>query len=298
MSKVLTNRMNEEAEILRKLDHPNIIGFRGFDKLKDGKNYIAMELCDISLGNLLENRFENDLGPLESMKTKRMIKDVLNGLDYLHTKAMIMHGDMKSFNILVKKDFDVCKICDFGVSLPLGQDGFVDMEKAGDQQFVGTGLWSAPEALLGDSSLVGVKSDIFSFGLIVYETIALVPPHTFAIRESNTSSIKGVTGNKINKKLEISDVICIEDDEDEKENLSVITVNSSMPEDEEMDEDDDDDDEMDLGFEEFFGTRPMIPESIELSDDYDQILEIFFVCTNEDLEARPDAAHILKALDN
>lgn len=364
-AKMLGDRLTEEASILKKLDHPNIVGYRGFDSLEAGKEYIAMEYCNTSLGDLLQARYDEGLPSLEADKIRRMSLDILNALDYLHTDALILHGDLKSFNILVKNDFEICKLCDFGVSLPLTKEGFLDTEKKKDAQYVGTGIWSAPEVLEEDITLISSKADIFSFGLVIYETIALLPPHTFPgmMDESIASSadyavmksiIRGNSQSKsTNRKLDVSDVIVLETDtEDEKdvsmsgsgkkrkavESLSgarpvkkvatepdsttdgqVITIDDSITTvndsvitvDDECDEEGDDEDEAvddedeDEEYEEDdegdyldygrLGTRPPIPDGIKLSDEYNFILEMFFVCTQEDYEARPAARTLLDA---
>ncbi|KXJ83674.1 lymphokine-activated killer T-cell-originated protein kinase [Aedes albopictus] len=357
-AKLFGDRLTEEAGILKQLSHPNIVGYRGFDSLEAGKEYIAMEYCNTSLGDLLQTRYDEGLGPLEAAKIQRMSLDILNALDYLHTEALILHGDLKSFNILVKNDFEVCKLCDFGVSLPLTKEGFLDTEKKKDAQYVGTGIWSAPEVLEEDVTLISSKADIFSFGLVVYETIALLPPHTFPgmMDESIASSadyavmksiIRGNSeGKPTNRKLDVSEVIVLDEETDGEKDISVsgstkkrkiskplegeqpakkvvpepdsttdstvitvddsiTTVNDSAITIEDEEDDDDEDEEEDEEYDEDeegdyldygrLGTRPAIPDGVNLSDEYNFILEMFYVCTQEDYEARPSAKTLLDA---
>ncbi|XP_054257261.1 lymphokine-activated killer T-cell-originated protein kinase homolog, partial [Macrosteles quadrilineatus] len=47
-------RLEAEAKILQELNHPNIVGFRGFTKTQDGRKVLAMEECNESLGDLIE----------------------------------------------------------------------------------------------------------------------------------------------------------------------------------------------------------------------------------------------------
>ena len=72
-------------------------------------------------------------------------------MDYLHTstlggKPKLLHGDLKSANVLVKGEFDEIKLCDFGVTLPLNDAGEVDQE-GGKNQYIGTEPWSAKEVI-------------------------------------------------------------------------------------------------------------------------------------------------------
>lgn len=50
-----------------------------------------------------------------------MARDVACGLRYLHEEKRLLHGDLKSANILIQGDFKTAKICDFGVSLKLDE---------------------------------------------------------------------------------------------------------------------------------------------------------------------------------
>lgn len=115
-----------------------------------------MEECSTSLGNLLEERHEDKLGPLPVNQMKKVCHDLCEALAYLHDTVHLLHGDIKSFNvsvcyecfeldfettsslqILIKNDFEICKLCDFGVSLPLNADGYIDLIKKPDAKYVG-----------------------------------------------------------------------------------------------------------------------------------------------------------------
>ena len=52
----------------------------------------------------------------------RTCRSVASALDYLHREKRILHGDMKSGNVLVIGDFKTVKICDFGVALRLDEN--------------------------------------------------------------------------------------------------------------------------------------------------------------------------------
>ena len=72
-------------------------------------------------------------------------------MDYLHTstlggKPRLLHGDLKSANVLVQGEFEEVKLCDFGVTLPLNEDGTVSQDE-GNNQYIGTEPWSAKEVI-------------------------------------------------------------------------------------------------------------------------------------------------------
>lgn len=141
-------RIKLEADILKKLKHPNIIGFRGFTVAANGEPCLAMEKLDISLGNLIEEKVENDEEQFKASEILKIGYEIIKGLEYLHHKAYILHGDMKSYNVLVSRDFSLVKICDFGVSVPLSKNLEIDTT-AGDYTYIGTECWNAPEIING-----------------------------------------------------------------------------------------------------------------------------------------------------
>ncbi|XP_017780046.1 PREDICTED: lymphokine-activated killer T-cell-originated protein kinase [Nicrophorus vespilloides] len=184
----LNCRLKKEAALLRRLSHPNIVGYRGFVDTSSGYNYLAMEECSTSLGDLIEIRRDDDMGPFCSSNIWKVATDISNALNYLHNDVQILHADLKSYNVLVKGDFEICKLCDFGVSLELLPDGSLDDSKLEkDFEFPGTLSWSAPE-VLGLDQIVTSKVDIYAFGLILWEAMSLEVP---VLDESNDVSSFG-----------------------------------------------------------------------------------------------------------
>ncbi|XP_034248765.1 lymphokine-activated killer T-cell-originated protein kinase [Thrips palmi] len=181
MPQVFEQRLQKEAELLKGLKHPNIVGFRACVPGKDGRMALAMESCESSLADRIEDRRNDEAGPFESDTILKVALGVARGLDYLHRQKKLLHGDMKSYNILIKRDFEEIKICDFGVSMPLNADGTV----IDPDNFVGTSVWSAPETAGLCDEPVSSKVDIFAFGLVLWEMIALEIPHTDDLEESN-----------------------------------------------------------------------------------------------------------------
>ena len=74
-----------------------------------------------------------------------MIRWTAEALDYLHNEKQLMHGDLKSANILVVGDFENIKLCDFGVTLPVNAEGKVSEP---NKCYIGTDAWSPMEVVL------------------------------------------------------------------------------------------------------------------------------------------------------
>lgn len=51
-----------------------------------------------------------------------MARDISCALKYLHEEKKLLHGDLKSANVLIKGNFEVAKLCDFGVTLNLNEE--------------------------------------------------------------------------------------------------------------------------------------------------------------------------------
>jgi PDZ-binding kinase len=187
-NEILVARLEQEAEILQKLNHPNIVGFRGKQKQSDGRLCLAMEEGGICLMDLIEDKKYEDGTPFPAKHIMKVALDIAKALDYLNEEHKLVHGDIKSQNILVKGDFEMAKLCDFGTSLTIGKDGVVQGEYHCSEP------WSAPEVadLDDEESLkekvpITSKADIFSYGLVIYEMLTLTTPH-FNVDFDDTNS--------------------------------------------------------------------------------------------------------------
>lgn len=99
-------------------------------------------------GDKIQDKLESADDPFPAKDILKIAYEIVKGLEYLHHTAHILHGDVKSYNILVSDDYNTVKLCDFGVSLPLTESLEMDTSK-GEFMYVGTECWSAPEIIHG-----------------------------------------------------------------------------------------------------------------------------------------------------
>ncbi|XP_059837390.1 lymphokine-activated killer T-cell-originated protein kinase homolog [Hypanus sabinus] len=171
---IYLKRLQDEAKRLKHLEHPNIVGYRAFTEANDGTPCLAMEYGgEKSLNDLIEERSESGKGPFPASTIFKVALHVAYGLKYLHNEKKLLHGDIKSSNIVIKGDFETIKICDVGVSLDLDENMQVSDPTA---TYIGTEPWKPREAL-EESDPITDKSDIFAYGLTLWEMMTLSMPH-------------------------------------------------------------------------------------------------------------------------
>jgi eukaryotic-like serine/threonine-protein kinase len=163
------HRFELEARTVAALNHPNILAL--FDiGTHDGSPYIVSELLE---GQTLRQRLEE--GPLPSRRAVEFALQVSQGLAAAHEKGVV-HRDMKPENIFLTKDGRV-KILDFGLAKLARLEGASgsDSPTLGTNQtaagmVMGTVGYMSPEQVRGKP--IDPRSDIFSFGAVVYEMLA------------------------------------------------------------------------------------------------------------------------------
>jgi predicted Ser/Thr protein kinase len=156
----------DEARITVGLQqHPNVV--QTFGVSLDGQlPCIVLELCE---GGSLDNRlFDSDVTMTQQQKIA-LIKGIARGLYHLHTNN-IVHRDLAARNVLLNKS-GTPKISDFGMSRVLKSEA----EKGKTKTNYGPIRWMAPESLR--DLQYSTKSDVWSFGIVVYEIISRNEPH-------------------------------------------------------------------------------------------------------------------------
>ncbi|XP_073092365.1 serine/threonine-protein kinase TAO1-like isoform X6 [Manis javanica] len=150
----------KEVRFLRTLKHPNIVEYKGC-YLREHRAWLVMEYCLGSASGLLKVYQK----PLQEMEIAAIIHGALQGLAYLHSRAMI-HRDVKGGNILLTPGGQA-KLADFG---------FASMASSA-KSFVGTPHWMAPEIILGrNEQQYDNKVDIWSLGITCIELAERDPP--------------------------------------------------------------------------------------------------------------------------
>ena len=120
-------------------------------------------------------------GKLEEKDVVRYSKQILEGLDYLHTHQ-IVHLDIKPDNILIHvwaDRYEEVKISDFGISRRLR-----GIRLPNDVPVQGTLRYMAPEVHLGGDRVIGKPADIWSFGCTVVWMATREEPYT-TLKNSN-----------------------------------------------------------------------------------------------------------------
>ncbi|MDX1585109.1 MAG: protein kinase [Balneolaceae bacterium] len=147
-------RFINEAQAAAALNHPNITQIHTVEEC-DGRLFIVMEyIKGQELSDIID---KNELSQRNKIEIACQLAD---GIKAAHDKGVI-HRDIKSGNIMVKKD-DQVKIMDFGLARIRGTD---HITKTGST--LGTISYMSPEQVIGES--VDEQSDIWSLGVVLYE---------------------------------------------------------------------------------------------------------------------------------
>jgi eukaryotic-like serine/threonine-protein kinase len=158
-------RLLREASACGRLTHPNIVQVLDVGTNDDGDPFLVMELLR---GRSLAQRLSE--GPVSAGEITVITLGIARGLAEAHA-AGVVHRDLKPANVFLHEDPHlgvVVKVVDFGVSKILGNDDSSTMTGMA----IGSPAYMSPEQARGDVKKLDHRSDIWSFGVLLFELIA------------------------------------------------------------------------------------------------------------------------------
>jgi serine/threonine protein kinase len=170
----------EEVFVLSKFRHPNLVILMGFSR--NGKDrYLIYELLP---GGDLCSRLQRDPS-FDWRKRMSALLDAALGLSHLHNASpKVFHRDIKTQNILLDRN-GIAKMADFGLALLCQPRQGLKVEQC-------SGTIGYADPLYISSSVVTERSEIYSFGMVVLETLTGKPP---AVQDPVTGQVRYVYGH-------------------------------------------------------------------------------------------------------
>jgi serine/threonine protein kinase len=148
-------RFEQDVKVIASLQHPHILPVFDYGE-SDGYTFIVMPFVETgTLSDLLIGK------PLPLEQIQNIAIQVGDALDYAHSRG-IVHRDIKPSNILIDERGN-CLLADFGIAKIV--EGTAHFTQTGG--IVGTPAYMSPEQGLG--TILDGRSDIYSFGVILYE---------------------------------------------------------------------------------------------------------------------------------
>ncbi|TVQ03575.1 MAG: serine/threonine protein kinase [Planctomycetaceae bacterium] len=149
-----------EAVITGELEHPNIVPIYDLGRDVEGAIFYAMKRVQ---GTPWDKLIRKQSLP----ENLEILMKVADAVGFAHSKRVI-HRDLKPENVMLG-DFGEVLVMDWGLAVTLGESSAIAM--------AGTPAYMAPEMVMGPPSAIGLRSDIYLLGAILYEIVTGHRPH-------------------------------------------------------------------------------------------------------------------------
>lgn len=162
-------RFQREAKVVGTLNHPNVMTALDFGLTDKNEPYLVLNFFE---GESLAERLQRT-GPLSVDEAIPILAQIAAGLSHAHHKNVV-HRDIKPTNMMLIDGSDgtpVVQIVDFGLAKQHGKEQGVTTSSGPG---VGTPSYMSSEQVRG--SKIDTRSDIYSFGCLMFETFTGVPP--------------------------------------------------------------------------------------------------------------------------
>ncbi|XP_074276113.1 inactive leucine-rich repeat receptor-like serine/threonine-protein kinase At1g60630 [Silene latifolia] len=191
-----------QVEVLGRLNHPNLVPLRAYFQAKEERLLVFDYFPNGSLFSLIHgNRPSGGGKPLHWTSCLKIAEDLATGLLYIHQNFGLVHGNLKSSNVLLGSDFESC-LTDYGLQ------SFRNPEST-EEPSAASLFYRAPECR-DPRKLPTQLADVYSFGVLLLELMTgktpfqdLVQEHgtdipkwVRSVREEETESGEGSSGNE------------------------------------------------------------------------------------------------------
>src|SRR5690348_10783156 len=164
-------RFDREAEILAKLDHPNVVRIIDRCQTQDGSLVLVMDYIE---GKRLDAAWNVQPHAGIARELATLFACICDGVGEVHRHGII-HRDLKPSNILIDRH-GAPRILDFGLA-QLAVRG-PELTLTGPGQMVGSLPWASPEQVSsGNAESLSASTDVYSIGIMLYEALTGRPPY-------------------------------------------------------------------------------------------------------------------------
>ena len=161
-------RFRAEAEAAANLQHPNIVAIHEVGE-HDGEQYYSMDLVE---GENLAELCATE--PLPPERAARYVRAIADAVHFAHQRGTL-HRDLKPQNIMID-EHDQPRVLDFGLARQIGGESSLTQSGA----VLGSPSYMPPEQAQGRNDRVGVASDVYSIGAILYHLLTSRAPFSGA----------------------------------------------------------------------------------------------------------------------
>jgi serine/threonine-protein kinase len=169
----VVRRFSREAKAASRISHPHAVIVTDFGESENGVVFLVMEYLE---GQTLKEVIRSQ-GPMNLNRAAEVVRQVAGALDAAHEQGVV-HRDLKSDNIMLSKTNggEWAKVLDFGIA-KIQESDSRDADITAANLVIGTPQYMSPEQC-SQSGAIDARSDIYSFGIIIYEMLAGQVPFT------------------------------------------------------------------------------------------------------------------------
>ncbi len=173
LDEISIRRFQQEAKAVTALDHPSIVRVRDFGVTESGQPHMVLDFIE---GDTLSKAIEKTAA-LSITDSLEIFIQVCDALEHAHVRG-VLHRDLKPSNIMLVPRLSgppLVKIVDFGIAKindPEHESAVMNLTQTGE--IFGSPLYMSPEQASGTK--LDKRSDIYSFGCVMYETLTGAPP--------------------------------------------------------------------------------------------------------------------------